>query len=347
MDTVSNYARRGGLAYSGRYGLGINRRTWNMGRAIGSMAKSALKNYQTSRKRKAAPSGHGPSKRSRSTSVGYQLPTGGGDSKSSFTLVQPMRGRAPQLIREFPASTLINNSSGRAEAAIGKQNFVLCGDYFTDTDINSGFALLNDSLTAKVLLKKVRGECLITNQENVNGRFTIYDVIARVTSDTNNTDPLTTLALGSADASGGTVNDYLIPGVTPYGVARFTERYKILQKTDVILSPGAVHSHVVNYRPNRYFSHELSTAIPGTSIAGLTLYTLVQFHGSPINDSTTQTQVSLSHLAMDFVQMENYEFGYAHAAAASTLATQTIPTAYTVSGNAMQDDGVARVDAEA
>lgn len=333
----------------GRYGLGFNRRTWNLGRSVGNLAKKGIKSYFSNRKRKssAPPAARRLAKRSKSTMRGYQAPTGGGDSKSSFTLVKPMQGKASEVSKELEPSYVVNNSSGRQEATIGKQNFVLVGDYFTSQDINQGFTLLNTVATAKILLQSVRGETLITNQENVNGRFTIYDIICRKETDATVTDPYAAITTGFADASSGNINDYLVPGASPFANARFTEYFKVLQSTEVILSPGACHSHVVTYKPNKYFSHELSSRVAGGGIGELTIYTLVQFHGTPVNDLTTQTQVSLSHIAMDYVQKEEYKYSYLHQSSATHNIVQTIPTAFTVAANVMEDDGVARAGAEA
>lgn len=323
----------------GRLGLGINRNTWNFGRQIGTLAKRGIKSYFSNKKRKASSSTR-PAKRARTTKFGYQIPTGGGDSKSTFYLENPLEGKLPPVASELPPSVLVNNEAGRAESDVGKQNFILCGDYFTDTDVNSGFTLVNSLNSTKMLLRSVRGETLITNQENVNGRFTIYDVLCRKDTDATVTDPLTAITTGYADAQGGAASNYLIPGTSVYSNSRFTEYFKVLQKTEVILSPGACHRHQVTYKPNKYFSHQCSARIAGSGIGGLTLYTLVQFHGSPINDVTTQTQVSLSHIAMDYVQLEEYKFAYVHAGSMAMSATNILPTAFTVAGNTMQDDGV-------
>lgn len=335
-------------SYSGDRGgaIGFNRRTWNAGQTIGRALKSWMKQpreVRNDRKRKARATRARPMLRS----VAAPVPAGGGDSKSSFTLVKALKGKLPKVAAELPPSFVVNNASGRDEAGVGYQSFVLTGDYFTVADVNLGFTLLNNAATAKILLKNVRGETLITNQENVNGRFTIYDIMTKKETDSTVSNPLTALTTGTVDPASGGAGDYQVPGYTPFMNPRFTEYFKVLQSTEVILSPGACHSHVVNYTPNLYFSHELNARVAGTGIQGLTLYTLVQYHGTPINDVNTQTQVSLSHIAIDWVQKEQYKFMYSHAAASSVDVNHTLPSAFTTAGNTMQDDGVELAENEA
>jgi len=337
------------LAYPRATGLGFNRRTWRAGQTVGRAIKRW---WENSGKRASAARTRAKARaRSRSTpmsSLAAAVPSGGGDSKSSFTLVKPLKGGTlPKVASELPPSFVVNNASGRDESAVGYQSFVLVGDYFTVADVNLGFTLLNNAATAKILLRNVRGETLITNQENVNGRFTIYDIICKKETDSTVSNPLTAITTGSVDPASGGAGDYSVPGYTPFMNPRFTEYFRVLQSTEVILSPGACHSHVVNYSPNLYFSHELNTRVAGTGINGLTLYTLVQYHGTPINDVNTQTQVSLSHIAMDFVQKEQYKFMYSHAAASSVDVNHTLPSAFTTAGNVMQDDGNEMAENEA
>ena len=337
---------RGGQV--GRYGLGINRSTWNFGRRIGTLAKRGINSYFKNKKRKATSSSQRSAKRSRST-IGQvsAIPGGGGDSESSFTLVNPMKGKLPPVAKEFAPSFVVQNESGRTECTVGKQNFAVVGTYYNDVDVNNAFTLLNSSAAAKIMLDAVHGETLITNQENVNARMTIYDIICKKQTDATVTDPLVALTAGYVDNNGGAATDYLIPGVSVYSNPRFVEYFKVLKQTEVVLHPGSCHSHKVHYKPNRYFSHELSSNIVGDGIAGLTVYTVIQYHGTPINDITTQTQVSLSHISLDWVQKEQYRVVYLHASASSMQASNTLPLAFTVAGNVMEDDGVVRAEVEA
>lgn len=267
-----------------------------------------------------------------------QIPTGGGDSRSFFTLRRKNRSKIGKL--ELENGLVVNNISLRVESDVGQQNCAIIGTYYTDTDINQHFALSNNAASAKIFLGSVHGESLITNNENVNARITIYDVLARRDSGifSGGTNPLTIFQQGFADNSGGAAANYLVPGTTPYDNPRFTQWFKILKNTSVILSPGAVHSHVVHYAPSKMFSHEITSYSNTSSIGDLTLYTFILFHGSPVNEIATQATVSLSHIALDIVQKEAYHWKYVATNSGVASVTQTIPVAL-VLPTTMQDDG--------
>lgn len=319
---------------------GINRSTWELGRSLGKRIIQAGRDWKS--KRSSQQDVKRQVKKEASTRIlsseGNQIPTGGGDSRSFFSIYKPKKSNISKL--ELTKSIVVNNSFQRVEAPIGQQNYAIIGDYYTDGDINLQFTAVSGAVSSKLVLKRVRGESLITNQENVNARITLMDVMARRDGAVLAPNPGEAFRLGFADNSTGTVTDYQVPGTNVYGNPRFLEYFKVLKTTEVILSPGAVHSHVVNYVPNKLFSHEVTSFTTPTSVANLTLYTFIVFHGSPINDITTQTTVSLSHIALDIVQKEQYEFQYAHLSSAVADINQTLPQVFLVAGATMQDDGV-------
>lgn len=284
---------------------------------------------------------------SQKKSYGSQIPTGGGDSRSSFSLVRPVPKGIGQLTKDFAPSTVVNNVGIRFECAVGQQEFELLGGYASKADIELGFTLLNAASSAKIFLKDIRSESLITNMENVNARMTIYDIMSIKEADATVSDPKTAITTGMADSTGGAANDYKVPGVSVYANNRFLEYFKVLKSTDVVLSPGACHVHKVHYAPNILLAHNASVRLAGQSLAGVTVWTMVQFHGTPINDLTTQTEVSLSHIALDVVQKEELSFAYVHANTTSYDINQSLPLAFTVAGNTMQDDGVELAENEA
>jgi len=313
--------------------LGFNRETWNLGRQVGRSLKrkfqeikSESKAKRVKREFKSAPT------------IGVQLPTGGGDSMSRFFLKRNNTTKIGKL--ELVPQVIINNSALRTESQIGQQNAVLIGDYYTNLDVNLHFALANTSNSAKVLLKSVHGESLITNQENVNARITIYDIMSRRDGAAGASDPYVAFRDGFLDSTNGAAGDFVVPGATPFSNPRFVEWFKVLKTTNVILSPGACHSHVVDYKINKLYSHEVTNLTTSSCLAGVTLFTMIIYHGSPINDITTQTQVSLSHIALDVVQKESYHFAYAAVNNAVSDINQGLPLSFTVAGATMQDDGV-------
>lgn len=275
---------------------------------------------------------------------GRQQPLSGGDSCSFFTKKHKATSQVVKLAKELPRSSVINNTSGRIECAVGAQAYVQIGDFFTDTDVNLGHQVLagnsaGSPQSVKTVFEYVHSECMVTNQENVNARIVIYDVICRKDTDSTVTDPISAISTGYNDIGGGTSTDSIIVGATPYSIPRFTEYFNILQQTEVTLSPGACHVHKVHYAPNRLLSKLISARIAGSGIGGLTVYTFIKFHGTPINDITTQTQVSTAPISLDWVNHEEYIVKAVSVQTANMDVNDALPAAFTVAGNVMQDDG--------
>jgi len=283
---------------------------------------------------------------------GRQIPVGGGDSVSYFTRKNKPTSAIVKLSKELPVASIVQNFAGRVECAVGAQGYFLLGDYFTVADVNLGHVLLAGNGAgapqgAKTVFKSVHSEGMITNMENVNARITIYDCIARKDTDATVTSPLTAISTGYNDISGGSSTDSIIVGGTPFGIPRFTEYFEVLQTSKVILSPGACHTHVVHYEPQKLLSKIISARVAGTGIGRVTVFTIVKFHGTPINDLTTQTQVSTSHIALDYVQSEEYKVNVVSVHLPFIDVNDTLPAAFTVAGNTMQDDGVELPENEA
>lgn len=278
------------------------------------------------------------------TRRGRQQPLSGGDSCSYFTKKAKPTSKVVKMAKDLPRTSLVNNSSGRIECAVGAQAYTLIGDFFTDTDVNLGHQIIvgnaaGAAQSTKTVFEYVHSECMVTNQENVNARIVIYDVICRKDTDSVVTDPITAISTGYNDIGGGAITDSIIVGSTPYGIPRFTEYFKVLQQTEVTLSPGACHVHKVHYAPNRLISKLISARIAGSGIGGLTIFTFIKFHGTPINDISTQTQVSTAPISLDWVNHEEYIVKSVQYSNSAIDVNDALPAAFTVAGNVMQDDG--------
>lgn len=280
-----------------------------------------------------------------SSKKGRQIPTGGGDSVSYFTRVNKPTSLIVKLSKESPVSTVIQNSAGRQEAAVGTQTYTSIGDFFTSTDLNLGHVLLvgnaaGGAQSTKTAFHSVHSECMMTNQSNTNCRMTIYDVICRKDTDATVTDPTTAISTAYNDIVNGAASNAICVGSTPFSMPRFTEYFKVEQVTSVTLSPGACHVHKVHIALNKLISKTISVRIAGSGVQGITRYSFVRFHGSPQNDITTQTQVSTSQVSIDWVNSEEYKFRNVVTSLPFTDVNDNLPAAFTVAGATMQDDGV-------
>lgn len=279
-------------------------------------------------------------------SLTHVTPDGAGGSFSDFKLVKARVG--PPASIDIADQEVVRNNAARLTSGIGKQYGGVLATYFDKNDLEAMFTnQLSASFnkTFKIMVKHVVAETLITNQRNSNARFTLYDVQAKIDGNSTVTDPFTAWTSGIDDNEQGTATDYAIPGASPYSSERFNEAFKVLKKTDVVLSPGATHCHRVYYAPNHLVSANVN--YKSNAVGGLTTYVFIIFHGSPMNDSTTVTDVSLGPAALDYVTKERLVYScWLYGSKYSTM-TQTIPTSFGVSGRVMGDDGDVEADTAA
>jgi len=315
---------------------------WKFGSAIGKELKKAVddrnKRQEQKSKKRSQP---------KSVSVGKQVEVAGGESRSSFYLVK--KPKYTSAVRSTATQFKVNNEGIRSDASVGYQNSTLLGTYFDSTDIIAMYPVIfggTVNQTTKLILCGVRAESLITNVATTNARISIYDVMLKKDSNASVVDPSQVFEAAFADTSGGVAGDYAVVGTTPYMNPRFMDFFKIKQRTEVILSPGATHSHVINYAPHRMIS-KTSTINTTGSIGGLTLFTMIIHHGSPANDSVTKTSVTLSKSSLDIVTKQVYSFKSIFYPLTGIATSNSLPTSYAVAGQAINEDGVVQTVTEA
>jgi len=304
-------------------------------------SRSSARSARTS-SRRAAGGSRGSTVPSQRVYATPQVIAGDGDSKSSFTLAKTSKQVIGKLSKEMTPSIVYNNSAQRLEITEGLQSSAIIGDYFTDTDVGLTFTAQGaTALSTKLFIKSCHSEMMIKNQENTAARLKIYDVICKKDTNATTTSPYQAFVAGFADAgTGGTAAAATYVGATPYDNARFTSFFKILNSTPVTLSSGATHTHTVNYAPNRMVSNEDATDVGGSGIGGLTVYSLLVYHGTPINAIDTQTEVTTSPCALDVVQSETYKYLYVHVGSQVADWNNGLDAALSSAGAVMTDIGV-------
>jgi len=273
---------------------------------------------------------------------GKQVPAGGGgESKSHFSLHKP--SIKSTTLGFLGRNTVVRTLGFAGSSTQGVQNATMLGRYFDVPDITNSFGAVGYTTataalrSAKIILLGVTAKNFITNAETTNCHFTIYDVMSTNDEGVNNVNPAATFLAGNTDANGGAAVDATVPGATPYSNPRFVNCYRVLQTTQVILGPGMTHTHYVSYSPNRVFNLEKIYA-PGLSVGpvgGLTVYSFIVQHGTPVHDATTETSVTLGLSKLDIVVSEEIHFqqalrDYAFNSISSALATN-------LTGEQMQD----------
>lgn len=326
------------------------------GYGYGSLASTLLKsyvkgaggksNYSLKGKMKTRFKKGGTSMTKTSHSRSEADPLGG--SVSKFSMVKP-KVRLGNVEKLTEPQIVVTNGAGRLTSLIGKQEGGILLAEMTPVDVvslfNNTFGTANKS--TKGLIKSCVSEIMFTNTENVPLRYTLYDIIAKHDGNSTIVDPLTAFQTGNADPAGGSAASYLVPGVDPYMNPRFREYFHVVEQTTGTLLPGNVHTHKSYYECNRLISNEIST-YTSSFIKGLTHYTMIIFHGTPENDSTTKTQVSISAANIDYVVKRKWTTKLVYYPFQSNSVTNSLALAFGVGGQILNEfTGVAQAEAAA
>lgn len=148
---------------------------------------------------------------------------------------------------------------------------------------------------AKLLLRSIKMSVFYTNQTDGYLHFTIYDVLPR--RDTENT-ALTHALQGQRTLMGGVAtagneplpNDQTLQlvGTELSQIPYFNSRYMIVNRRTIIMNPGQVHRHTINYRVNRMLSSQLLDA-QNTYYRGFSCFHICKIHGFPADSADNST----------------------------------------------------------
>lgn len=322
----------GGWPAAGRYG-GINRRTWNMGRALGKSVYKAYKHYSGSQKVKRESKSAEKRVASLIDHSGVLQGVGG---SVTFTKV-PCSRKMPMGYSLTQRQQYTTNFASRITSSVGKQNAQSFGGAFDQTDLNAICGQVSaQAPRVKILLKSVKIKYLITNQALGNARISIYDTIAkRDLGKGRVNDPVTAWDDGIQDA-GGNAGDYQIFDVKPWQSQLFNEFFKIVGRKYLTLAGGAFHEHTVQFDCNYIFDGELQASID-YGIKDLTLWSVIVHSGLPANDATTKTSLSIGGGALDVVQSMEYCYTYQGASNVRFWSNNTLSTSFATGENIVSE----------
>lgn len=269
-----------------------------------------------------------------------------GGSVSKFTLIRAKK-KLGNVDRMTAPQPVVNVQGGRVTSLIGKQEGAILLAELTPADITSLFVNTfgaTPNKTTKILIKSCVSTVEFTNMENVPLTYTLYDIVPKRDGNTTIIDPIACFRSGFADPSGGAAANYLVPGVDPYMNPRFNEYFNIVEMTTGTLLPGNVHTHRSYYEPNYIISDEVNTWTIDF-IKNLTHYTMIVIRGTPENDSTTKTQVSLSAANISYVTSQKWITKAIYYPLQSQTVTNNLPLAFTVGAEIMNEfTGVAQAE---
>lgn len=133
-----------------------------------------------------------------------------------------------------------------------------------------------------------------------NCTVTIYDIMCRkdlpVSAVSN---PVSAWAQGNID-EGVSGNENVI-GATPWSCELFNEYYKVVQKTEVTLGAGQIHSHFIKMYPRKMFSSAYAQYTSAGGFKDQTYFCMITVRGQPANDVTTHNSVSIGQAALNVV----------------------------------------------
>ena len=139
--------------------------------------------------------------------------------------------------------------------------------------------------TQKVYLEQATTKLMLTNEEDTNCEYFIYEMIAK--SD-HSLDAVSCWETGLSDEQDiTTAGPGLrgIVGVSPFSSERFCEFWKVIKKTRIVLGQGQSHSHYINYKPRRVFNAE-ALVNGDIYLKGLSYTCMVVQAGLPLHDVT-------------------------------------------------------------
>jgi len=218
---------------------------------------------------------------------GRVMNEGTGGQYSMFVMNRGKSYLPRHVENALPPQVVQSNSATQYKSTVGLQVIASPLGLFQPTIATS----FTGDKTSNVLYYKASGDVTLNNIYLSNCYVIIYDVVARKDIGSSAlATPTLTWAQGNTDESAGSAQTFL--GSTPWQSEVFNQYYEVKQVTNVVLGAGATHVHKVRLKPNRLINASYAQ-YSNQAFRGVTYFTMIEFHGSPANDTTTQTQVSV------------------------------------------------------
>lgn len=310
------------------YGLrpGDYRRVWNAGNTIGRAARNYLMRKPTqpmsrdTRKRSRAvekvrrslrakrPLRHDPAPK---ISRGVQIPEGHGHSLSKVFLGSSGLPKSLQtMYNTLAEQRYVSVPAGvQYTAGLGLQTQfspTMIANYGDINAMNTASGINGE--VAKMFLESFSGNLEMANSSAGAAVIIIYDCISRrdVASSSIYT-PSNAWAAGISNE--GVSNGATNVGSVPFESDLFTQFWKVVKQTKIILASGEVHKHCFSMTPKQLL-HTSYVATYGTygNFRDLTYCPLVVVHGMPVHDSGTLTAVTSGAIDLDVTNNVTYSY---------------------------------------
>lgn len=258
-------------------------------------------------------------------------PDGAGGSISSFSASRS--NRLPKAMKQSAKVYTYTNGAGQILGSnIGKQTVTSVYKLFDSADSTSVLGTSGVTAGSAGLLTG-RGSILLTNAANTTAKLTIYDIIARKDNSTSITanpgvgTPLLAWSQGTITDEAGTANTNLFFGSTPYTSKVFTELYKVVKTTDVMLDVGRTHQHQVTWSPltkvdDGYLKYQ-------TVLKNISYYCMVVAHGQADDAVTGGAGPSLGQHKINYIWNKELVTTYVQNTQTVVASTDVLPTSFT------------------
>lgn len=153
-------------------------------------------------------------------------------------------------------------------------------------------AIYDTTRQGKILVRSISMTMYYTNQTDGYIHFTIYDILPRRDGDNL---PLATALNGQRSLLDGNVtagaepllNDEALQhvGVDLGSIPYFNQKYMIANRRTIVMSPGQVHRHTLNYKVNKVLNGSI---LDGNNavLRGFTAFHVCRIHGFPADTAT-------------------------------------------------------------
>lgn len=225
----------------------------------------------------------------------------------------------------LPPQVLQGNNSTQLLSGIGKQATIVALNLLTPTP---ALTFTGDKITS-VIYEKATGDVTLNNIFLSNCYLIIYDIMCR--KDVSNStigDPGSAWSQGATDTTGSS-NSPTYLGSTPWQVEVFNQYYKVCQVTNVVLAAGGTHVHKVRLNPKKIISSAYAQYTQ-YGFKDVSYYCMIEIHGSPANDVTTQTQVSIGKAGLNIIQDKEETLKQLQNAKPTITTSNNLITSFTV-----------------
>lgn len=296
-----------------------------------------ITNFFKSQKRKRPVTGAGTKRSKSSIPQGRVMVDGSGGLCTYFNGRRGKSYLPPHVLNALPPQVAVTNNAIQLKSAVGKQNAT------TVLTLNKPIIATNytSDFISRVVYDKATGDVTLNNIYLSNCYVIIYDCYARkdIGSNAPNSnvgDPLGAWIEGSSDEGSGAAYTFL--GATPWSVEAFNQYWKVAQVTNVVLGAGQTCVHKVRLNPQRSISSAYAE-YTGGAFKDLTYACMVEVHGSPANDSTTQTQVGVGVAGLNIIVDQEHTLKQIQKATPTISVTNNLITAFTVGEQVVNTGG--------